>query len=348
MVFVSKVETADNGLPLGGHTELPACPVCLEKMDESVDGILTILCNHTFHSSCLVKWGDTSCPVCRYAQIPDPVADSHCMECGTEAKNNALWICLICGHIGCGRYDQSHAFEHYQDTHHCYALELGQNRVWDYVGDHWVDRLLQDKEGKMVEGANKGERFDEKVDSVQLEFTYLLTSQLETQREYFEEKLMMVEQRSCQETSELKSKVEHLSEENVSVKKQLDALQREKQALEKKLQSSGSKLSQSHSQLEEEKELRKALQMNQESWQTKHKQLQDEMEDFKKKKELEVLDLREQIRDLMFFLEAQKQIENSSEREEIASGQIIVGPSSASPTKSGSSKGKGKVRDKKK
>lgn len=335
-------EIADDGLPLSGHTELPACPVCLEK---SVDGILTILCNHTFHPSCLVKWGDTSCPVCRYAQIPDPVADSHSMECGTEAKNNALWICLICGHIGCRRYDQSHAFEHDQDAHHCYALELGQNRVWDYVGDHWVDRLLQDKDGKMVEGANKGERFDEKVDSVQLEFTYLLTSQLETQREYFEEKLMMLEQRSCQEASELRSKAEHLSEENFSVKKQLDAVLKEKQELEKKLQTSSSKLSQSHNQLVEEKELRKALQMNQESWQTKLKQLHDEMEEFKQKKELEVSDFKEQIRDLMFFLEGQKQIENSSEREEIASRQIIVGPSAATLAKGSASKVKSKVRN---
>lgn len=82
LVFVSRVETADNALPLSGHTELPSCPVCLEKMDESVDGILTILCNHTFHAGCLVKWGDTSCPVCRFAQTPEPIADSHCMECG--------------------------------------------------------------------------------------------------------------------------------------------------------------------------------------------------------------------------------------------------------------------------
>lgn len=45
--------------PLSGHTELPNCPVCLERMDESVDGILTILCNHSFHGECLAKWGDT-------------------------------------------------------------------------------------------------------------------------------------------------------------------------------------------------------------------------------------------------------------------------------------------------
>lgn len=129
---------------------------------------------------------------------------------------------MICGHIGCGRYDSGHAAEHYRETHHCYAMELGQNKVWDYVGDHWVDRLLQNKDGKMVEGqeSTKGERasVDEKVDSVQLEFTYLLTSQLETQREYFEEKLAKIEQRTCTETSELREKVEYLTEENSKIK----------------------------------------------------------------------------------------------------------------------------------
>lgn len=106
-------------------------------------------------------------------------------------------------------------------------MELGQNRVWDYVGDHWVDRLLQNKDGKMVEAgleSSKGERanVDEKVDSVQLEFTYLLTSQLETQREYFEEKLAKIEQRTCAETADLREKVEYLTEENSKMKVSLD------------------------------------------------------------------------------------------------------------------------------
>ena len=38
--------------------ELPTCPVCLERMDASVTGLLTILCQHTFHCSCLSRWGD--------------------------------------------------------------------------------------------------------------------------------------------------------------------------------------------------------------------------------------------------------------------------------------------------
>lgn len=67
LVYVSRVEIcgetdglAGMDLPLTGHTELPTCTVCLERMDESVDGILTILCNHSFHGNCLAKWGDTT------------------------------------------------------------------------------------------------------------------------------------------------------------------------------------------------------------------------------------------------------------------------------------------------
>jgi len=60
LVLVSGVEVQQSSpQPPANHTELPICPVCLERMDESVDGILTILCNHTFHSGCLSKWGDT-------------------------------------------------------------------------------------------------------------------------------------------------------------------------------------------------------------------------------------------------------------------------------------------------
>ncbi|XP_020282126.1 BRCA1-associated protein [Pseudomyrmex gracilis] len=341
MVFVSRVEVGDNGMSLSGHTELPSCPVCLERMDESVDGILTILCNHTFHSSCLVKWGDTSCPICRYAQTPEPLAESRCMECVADTSNDALWICLICGHVGCSRYHQGHAFEHYRDTHHCYAMQLGNNRVWDYVGDNFVHRLLQDKDGKMVEGGpttakNEGAAVEEKVDSVQLEFTYLLTSQLETQRQYFEEKLNRSEQRSIADITELRDKLGEILEENAQFKKQFTTLSREKQTLEKRLQHSNNKLAQIQAELTEEKDLRKALQSNQVLWQAKYKKLQDELSELKTAKETEIADLKEQIRDLMFFLDAQKQIENSTDREEIAAGQIVIPPSPKGGKSSGS------------
>jgi BRCA1-associated protein len=43
-------------------------------------------------------------------------------------------------------------------------MQLGNNRVWDYVGDNFVHRLLQNKEdGKMVAlGVDQGGSPDEK------------------------------------------------------------------------------------------------------------------------------------------------------------------------------------------
>lgn len=50
-------EEAGGSLPVENMTELPTCAVCLERMD---DGVLTILCNHTFHAECLEQWADTT------------------------------------------------------------------------------------------------------------------------------------------------------------------------------------------------------------------------------------------------------------------------------------------------
>lgn len=51
--------------PTGPLLELPTCPVCLERMDETT-GLLTTQCQHVFHCACLSKWKDGSCPVCRF------------------------------------------------------------------------------------------------------------------------------------------------------------------------------------------------------------------------------------------------------------------------------------------
>ena len=71
-------------------------------------------------------------------------------EC-TETLQD-LWICLICGHVGCGRYRAGHSQDHWRESSHVYALELETQRVWDYVGDGYVHRLIQSKtDGKLVE-----------------------------------------------------------------------------------------------------------------------------------------------------------------------------------------------------
>lgn len=210
-------------------------PVCLERMDESVDGVLTILCNHAFHANCLVKWGDSTCPVCRHVQTPELIENSVCMECeGTDS----LWICLICGHVGCGRYQGGHAAAHYRATNHIFAMQLGTSSVWDYAGDNFVHRLFQNKaDGKLVSTQAPNDEGKEKIDSMQLEFTYLLTSQLDTQRKFYEERLEHMEK----EWQEWRKTADQTGERISSLEHQVQTLTKDKQNLERKLTQSNAK-----------------------------------------------------------------------------------------------------------
>lgn len=318
-VWVSGVEFGDDGLAPQGHTELPTCPVCLERMDESVDGVLTILCNHAFHAGCLIKWGDSTCPVCRCIQTPELVETSVCMECeGTEA----LWICLICGHVGCGRYQGGHAASHYRSTNHTYALQLGTNRVWDYAGDNFVHRLLQSKsDGKLVATQSPpGNDGEEKIDSMQLEFTYLLTSQLDAQREYYEDKLIRLESSISGEKQKLVQEAEQIKKKNATLEGKLQALGKEKTTLEKKVNQLSAKMTTIMKELSEEQQFGKTLQANQSGWQSKFAALEKKCTE----KEQEVTELKEQVRDLMFYLEAKNKIEASELKDEIEGASLEV------------------------
>ena len=296
-------------------------------MDESVSTVLTILCNHSFHGSCLAQWEDTTCPVCRYVQSPDVVAEQRCSECSSA---DDLWICLICGYVGCGRYVGGHSHAHFLATEHSYTMELVQNqnvqRVWDYVGDNFVHRLMQTEnfaDGKLVESNGpqeechtcncKGATFggnateneksnsgvdgvrvnvDEKIDSIQLEYTYLLTSQLESQRRYFEEKIARLEGDTHREIDEVMNRARSSVEESTQLKNQVSALLKEKTKSEKKLSELQSKLNKTSRQLEEEKHMNKSLCQNQNDWQTKVAKSQKEMEAKEAKKDKEIKELQ--------------------------------------------------------
>lgn len=78
-------------------------------------------------------------------------------------------------------------------------MDLNSQRVWDYVGDAYVHRIIQNKtDGKLLElPAADYSALDppdwgdavprEKLENMSIEYTHLLTSQLESQRAYFEE-----------------------------------------------------------------------------------------------------------------------------------------------------------------
>jgi BRCA1-associated protein len=78
-------------------------------------------------------------------------------------------------------------------------MDLATQRVWDYISDGYVHRIIQNKsDGKLVELPAAGNSAldppdwtdavpREKLENISVEYTHLLTSQLESQRAYFEE-----------------------------------------------------------------------------------------------------------------------------------------------------------------
>ncbi|XP_021862963.1 BRAP2 RING ZnF UBP domain-containing protein 2 isoform X2 [Spinacia oleracea] len=227
-------------------TEQPTCPVCLERLDQETGGILTTICNHSFHCSCISKWTDSSCPVCRYCQQkPD---NSTCFVCQTSEN---LWICVICGFVGCGRYKEGHSIMHWKETQHCYSLDLETRRVWDYVGDNYVHRLIQSKtDGKLVElnvpcshaahgcgsfecGGDPGiddAIVNSKVEAIVNEYNELLSTQLENQKLYFESLLQEIKEETEKDIAEAVDKAVSLKLQKLQAK--VDRCMKEKKFLD--------------------------------------------------------------------------------------------------------------------
>ena len=203
-------------------------------------------------------------------------------------------------------------------------MELGQNRVWDYVGDNFVHRLVQTdgSDGKLVEAEGRcnhmdsckhdGVTNDEKMDSIQLEYTYLLTSQLESQRRYFEEKIARVETNAQREIDDMVTQSKVATDEvkvsilkdfleilqkiaNLSfqtLKDQVDTVTKEKNKAEQKLTTAVSRVSKLVSDLKEEKQMNENLLHNQEAWQKKFNDLESQMSQMQVEKDKEIQDLK--------------------------------------------------------
>lgn len=339
--------------PTPALIELPTCPVCLERMDETT-GLLTIICQHVFHCTCLQKWKGSGCPVCRYTQddfrknsqsLPFEDEEAECHVCHSDIN---LWVCLICGTVGCGRYDGAHAYAHFKESMHAFAMDLATHRVWDYVGDAYVHRIIQNKgDGKLVElPAADNSALDppdwtdavprEKLENMSVEYTHLLTSQLESQRAYFEE----VVERAADKASQAGAAALSAQEEAAKATNSLASLQaqhnklanetvpgieRDKARAEKraeKFEGMARKL---------EKEWREEKTMN-ESLLGKIEFLSSEVESLK----VSNADLSEQNRDLTFFISGSERLKDQGD--DIVQGTVSVPESSGKKKK----KGKGK------
>ncbi|XP_012324477.1 BRCA1-associated protein isoform X3 [Aotus nancymaae] len=253
-----------------------------------------------------------------------------------------LWICLICGHIGCGRYVSRHAYKHFEETQHTYAMQLTNHRVWDYAGDNYVHRLVASKtDGKIVQYECEGDTCqEEKIDALQLEYSYLLTSQLESQRIYWENKIVRIEKDTAEEINNMKTKFKETIEKCDNLEHKLNDLLKEKQSVERKCTQLNTKVAKLTNELKEEQEMNKCLRANQVLLQNKLKEEEKLLKETCDQKDLQITEIQEQLRDVMFYLETQQKINHlpAEARQEIQEGQINIPMASASsPASSGGS-----------
>ncbi|CAN6241130.1 unnamed protein product [Urochloa humidicola] len=291
--------------PPAGSTELPICPVCIERLDQDISGILATTCDHSFQCSCVSVWVNSSCPVCQFCQKQSE--NSTCTVCQTSGN---LWICVICGFVGCGRYQEGHAKQHWKDTQHCYSLDLETQRVWDYVGDSFVHRINHSKsDAKNAKFKSKckysgdycvncsctdddldmgGAMFSSKAETIVDEYNRLLASQLETQREYYEGLL-----------SEAKRNKERLISEAVD------------KAVNDKLQELQLKLENIMAEKKKVADMNEKLSASQDMWRETLREIEEREKAQLKLKDETIRDLQEQIKDLKFSIKLQKSIEKN-------------------------------------
>ena len=281
-----------------------------------------------------------------------------------------LWICLICGKTGCGRYRGGHAKEHWKESAHNFALEIETQHVWDYAEDAWVHRLIREKgDSKLIElpssrsgfgrGTGGGGRDAhgggemvpvEKLEHIGLEYTHLLTSQLESQRVYFEELVGKAVAKAStasaaaasasiraddalSQLKELQIAHKHLKGE-VLVNLEKD-LTREKKRAER-----SAELARGFGRsLTEEKEVNRGLLERIEHVNASMAGMSREVMQLKE----ENADLKEQNRDLLFSITASSKIQDlEAEGGALKVGELEGGTLSLPPEKKGKGRGKGK------
>ena len=229
-------------------------------------------------------------------------------------------------------------------------MDMTTQRVWDYATDGYVHRIVQNQtDGKFVELTPTSTQtphphdddFDdyvprEKMDNIGLEYTHLLTSQLDSQRMYFEE----IVERAADKASQAAQSAERATEVSIKNKEQLATLQASHDnitndtipSLEKDRDRAARKAEKFEGMARKlEKEWRDEKAMN-ESLMTRISHLGNQLEAVKTEK----AELEEQNRDLSFFISGMEKLKAVGvDEEELREGTVSL-PEEA--------KGKGKKK----
>ena len=236
-------------------------------------------------------------------------------------------------------------------------MDMTTQRVWDYATDGYVHRIVQNqKDGKFVELTPTSTQaphphdddFDdyvprEKLDNIGLEYTHLLTSQLDSQRMYFEEIL----ERAADKASQAAQSAERATETSIKNAEQLATLQASHDtlanetipSLEKDRDRAARKAEKFEAMARKlEKEWREEKAMN-ESLMRRITHLGNQLEAVKTEK----VELEEQNRDLGFFISGMEKLKSVGvDEEDVREGTVSLPEIGEEARGKGKKKGGGK------
>jgi len=233
----------DPNIIIKDSLELPRCPLCIERLDVTISGLST-LCSGSMISyvySHNTKSWEQCGKACKVCKILNHTINGITINCSCGVKES-IWVCLICGYLGCGRYQNEHAAKHFKETRHAFAADLESGRIWDYMEDKYVHRILKGNNSYLIEAEEDNllapenpEELTDKIENTLREYNHLLTAQLEDQRNYFEAKLKNTK-KAFEETEEMKSikeGLESMNKEIAEIKTHRKKLIKENTTLEK-------------------------------------------------------------------------------------------------------------------
>jgi hypothetical protein len=222
-------------------------------------------------------------------------------------------------------FHTSHAGQHYDETLHAYALDTQTQHVWDFAGQGYVHRLLQNKQdGKLVEVSDpystaslertmspglsdtqEGEVVHRKLEGFASQYYTLLKSQLEQQRIFYEGRLQELRQEFGIEPKKNKAqKSESLH---------LTALKQERRQLQQRLLSIQKKYTKVKEDVKFLKSMNESLEANKPQLEQKIKQAQQERMESREMTQKYLPALEEKVTTLMLQLEEQCNINHMAQ-----------------------------------
>lgn len=116
------------------------CVPCKKEFSNANDKVASMIksvmmAQSAFNDSTVSEWELELTP-CAHTKNLDQsmsarIADKAMAHCGQCDLKSNLWLCMVCGHLGCGRknYDgtggNNHAVDHAKDSHHPVVCKLG-------------------------------------------------------------------------------------------------------------------------------------------------------------------------------------------------------------------------------